>query len=111
VSRGLCRQVYIWAVRAVHSSPSSPWGTCATLGCNMAKLNDEQRHALQVVAREPAGCAEVVLLAEGLSVGQLAALVLDGFAKRRPIVTNVSGREEIVVWMQITDAGRAALAD
>ena len=52
-----------------------------------------------------------MLLAEGFSVGQLAELVIDGFAKRRPIVTNVSGREEIVVWMQITDAGRAALAD
>jgi hypothetical protein len=77
----------------------------------MAKLNEEQRRALQVLARHPVGCAEVVLLAEGFSVGQLAALVIDGFAKRRPIVTNVSGREEIVVWMQITDAGRAALTD
>jgi hypothetical protein len=53
----------------------------------------------------------VALLAEGFSVGQLAALVMDGFAKRRPIVTNVGGREKIVLWMQITDAGRAALAE
>jgi hypothetical protein len=42
---------------------------------------------------------------------QLAALVMDGFAKRRPIVTNVGGREKIVLWIQITDMGRAALAD
>jgi hypothetical protein len=77
----------------------------------MAKLTDEHRRALQVLAREPVGCAEVALLAEGFSVGQLAALVMDGFAKRRPIVTNVGGREKIVLWMQITDAGRAVLAD
>jgi hypothetical protein len=64
-----------------------------------------------LLAREPVGCAEVALLAEGFSVGQLAALVMDGFAKRRPIVTNVGGQEKIVLWMQITDAGRAALAD
>ena len=77
----------------------------------MVKVNDEQRRALQLLAREPVGCAEVALLAEGFSVGQLAALAMDGFAKRRPIVTNVGGREKIVLWMQITDAGRAALAD
>jgi hypothetical protein len=75
------------------------------------EATEEYRRALQVLAREPVGCAEVALLAEGFSVGQLAALAMDGFAKRRPIVTNVGGREKIVVWMQITDAGRAALAD
>jgi hypothetical protein len=77
----------------------------------MAKLTDEHRRALQVLAREPVGCAEVALLAEGFSVGQLATLAMDGFAKRRPIVTNVGGQEKIVLWMQITDAGRAALAE
>jgi hypothetical protein len=85
-------------------------GPCHT-GLQMAKLNDEQRRALQLLARHPVGCAEVALLAEGFSVGHLAALVMDGFAERRPIVTNVGGREKIVLWMQITDAGRAALAD
>jgi hypothetical protein len=80
-------------------------------GLQMAKLTDEHRRALQVLAREPVGCAEVALLAQGFSVGQLATLVMDGFAKRRPIVTNVGGQEKIVLWMQITDAGRAALAE
>jgi hypothetical protein len=80
-------------------------------GLQMAKLTDEHRRALQVLAREPVGCAEVALLAEGFSVGQLATLAMDGFAKRQPIVTNVGGREKIVLWMQITDAGRAALAE
>jgi hypothetical protein len=77
--------------------------TCHT-GLHMAKLNDEQRRALQLLARHPVGCAEVALLAEGFSVGQLAALVMDGFAERRPIVTNVGGREKFVVWMQINAA-------
>jgi hypothetical protein len=84
--------------------------TCHT-GLQMAKLTDEHRRALQALAREPVGCAEVALLAQGFSVGQLATLVMDGFAKRRPIVTNVGGQEKIVLWMQITDAGRAALAE
>jgi hypothetical protein len=56
----------------------------ATLSYNIAKLTDEQRRALQLLAREHAGCAEVVLLAEGFSVGQLAELVIDGFAERQP---------------------------
>jgi hypothetical protein len=77
----------------------------------MTKLNDDQRRALQVLARHPVGCAEVALLAEGFSIGQLAALVMDGFAERRAIVTNVGGQEKIVFWMQINAAGRAALAD
>jgi hypothetical protein len=77
----------------------------------LAKLNDEQRRAPELLARHPVGCAEVALLAEGFSVGQLATLAMDGFAKRQPIVTNVGGREKVVLWMQITDAGRAALAD
>jgi hypothetical protein len=53
----------------------------------MAKLTDEHRRALQVLAREPVGCAEVALLAEGFSVGQLATLAMDGFAKRRKLGT------------------------
>jgi cytochrome P450 len=37
----------------------------------MAKLTDEQRRALQVLAHHPAGCAEAVLLADGFSHDQL----------------------------------------
>jgi hypothetical protein len=77
----------------------------------MSKLNDDQRRALQLLARHPVGCAEVALLADGFSVGELAALVMDGFAERRPIVTNIGGREKIVVWMRINAVGRGALAD
>ena len=77
----------------------------------MAKLNDEQRRALSVLERHPDGCAEAVLLAEGFSVGQLAVLVVDGFAKMRRTATNIGGRQKNVVWMEITEAGRKAIAE
>jgi hypothetical protein len=77
----------------------------------MAKLTDEHRRALQALAREPVGCAEVALLAQGFSVGQLATLVMDGFARGGRSSPMSGGQEKIVLWMQITDAGRAALAE
>jgi hypothetical protein len=55
------------------------------------------------------GCDEAVLLADGFTVGELAALVMDGFAKSRPTVTPVSG--PVVVWVRITAAGREAIAE
>ena len=77
----------------------------------MAQTNDEQLRALRLLARHPGGCAEAVLLAEGFSVGQLAVLVIDGFAKMYRTATDVGGRQKNVVWMQITDEGRKAIAD
>jgi hypothetical protein len=46
---------------------------------------------------------------EGLHVGQLAVLVVEGLAtmQRRP--AQVGGRERTVVWMQITEEGRHAI--
>jgi hypothetical protein len=72
----------------------------------MADLTDEQRRALRLLAR-PGGCAEAVLLAEGFSVGQLAVLVIDGFAKMYRKATDVGS----VVWMEITEEGRKAIAE
>jgi hypothetical protein len=64
-----------------------------------------------VLARHSDGCDEAVLLAEGFSVGQLAVLVVDGFATMQRRRADVSSREGTVVWMHITDAGRQAIAD
>jgi hypothetical protein len=47
-----------------------------------------------------------VLLAEGFSVGPLTVLVRKGLAKKRL----VQGGGHKRVWMQITDAGRMAIA-
>jgi hypothetical protein len=41
----------------------------------------------------------------------LLVLVVEGLAPMQRTVTNIDGREKMVVWMQITDEGRAALAD
>jgi hypothetical protein len=73
----------------------------------MAQLNDEQRRALRILARHLDGCAEEVLLAEGFSVGQLTVLVREGLAGTRL----VQGGSRQRVWVQITDAGRRAIAE
>jgi hypothetical protein len=77
----------------------------------MATLNDERRRALRLLARYPDGCAEAVLLAEGFAVGQLAVLVVDGFAKMYRTPTEVDGRQKNVIWMEITEEGRNAIAE
>jgi hypothetical protein len=77
----------------------------------MPKLTDEQRRALRLLARHPDGCAEAELLVDGFTIGQLTDLVFDGFAKKQPTVTALSEREKIVVWVQITEAGRKAIAE
>jgi hypothetical protein len=73
----------------------------------VAKLNDEQRRALRILARHLDGCAEAVLLAEGFSVGHLTVLVREGLAGTRLVQ---SGSRQ-GVWVQITDAGRKAIAE
>jgi hypothetical protein len=70
----------------------------------MAQLNDEQRRALRILARQLDGCAEA---AEGFSVGQPTVLVREGLAGTRL----VQGGSRQRVWVQITDAGRRAIAE
>jgi hypothetical protein len=52
-----------------------------------------------------------VLLTDGFTIKQLSGLVIDGFATLERRRTNVGGRERPVLWMQITDAGRKAIAE
>jgi hypothetical protein len=73
----------------------------------MTNLTDEQLRALQLLARHPDGCAEAVLLADGFFVGALAVLVVDGFATMHRTATDVGN----VVWMEITEEGRKAIAE
>jgi hypothetical protein len=42
----------------------------------MAKLSEEERRALDVLARHHDGCDEAVLLADGFTIGLLAGLVI-----------------------------------
>jgi hypothetical protein len=45
------------------------------------------------------------LLTDGLTVGQLAGLVFDGFAAASVAHPAVGGREKPVIWVKITEAG------
>jgi hypothetical protein len=79
----------------------------------MAKLTDEQRRALQLLARSPNGCTEAILMAHGLDPAILAKLVLDGLAKVDIHDAKVAGRrvKVKVAWLQITPAERKAIAE
>jgi hypothetical protein len=77
----------------------------------MAKLNDDQRRILRTLAHQKNGCAEATLLADGFSIDQLAGLVVQGYAVMQQRRVEISGRMRTVVWMQITDAGRSAIAE
>ena len=85
-------------------------GAGALDGHTMAQMNDERLRALRLRARHPAGCAEAVLV-RGCSVGQLAVLVLHGFAKMYRTGTDVGGRQRSVIWMEITEEGRQAVPE
>jgi hypothetical protein len=49
----------------------------------LAKLTDEQRRALRVLASHPHGCPEDAMLEQGFTVVQLGQLGYDGLAKLR----------------------------
>jgi hypothetical protein len=62
-------------LRTVDRHPLASVGTLV-LGLRfnpMAKLTDEQRRALRLLARRPDGCARVVLLGYGLKLSMLTA--------------------------------------
>jgi hypothetical protein len=76
----------------------------------MAKLNNDQRRILKTLADQD-GCAEAALLADGFSIDQLAGLVVQGYAVMQRRRVEISGRMRTVVWIQITEAGRDAIAE
>jgi hypothetical protein len=77
----------------------------------MAKLTDEQRGPLEALARHPAGCTEAEVLAGGFSIRQLSGLVIDGYATLQRKSVDVRGRQQMVLWMEITEEGRKAIAE
>jgi hypothetical protein len=52
-----------------------------------------------------------MLSAYGFSYDQLGTIVFDGLATMQPSVTQTAGRKKVVVWMQISAAGRKAIAE
>jgi hypothetical protein len=66
----------------------------------MMNLSDDDRRALDVLARHSDGCDEAVLLADGFTIPLLAGLVIDGFAAGSVARAALNGREKPVVWMR-----------
>jgi hypothetical protein len=71
----------------------------------MANVTDEQRRALRLLARQPDGCAEAMLLDQGFTVWQLCELVLRRLANIR------AADRGTMFLIRITEAGRKAIAD
>jgi hypothetical protein len=75
----------------------------------MAKLTNEHRRALRILARNPNGCTEALMLAYRFTEEMLVELAVDGLLTVQQ--ERVVGRPEMVVRMQITAAGRREIAD
>ena len=73
-------------------------------------LSGEARRALELLARNPDGVNEALLLAHGFSRQLLTSLVRSGLATWHHRAMRAGGRRIIVDYMVITDAGRDALA-
>jgi hypothetical protein len=72
---------------------------------SMAKLTDEHRRALRLQASPPGGYTEADMLTHGFELAMLGDLIFAGFALAAP-------RDALpVMWIEITEAGRKAIAD
>jgi hypothetical protein len=74
------------------------------------KLTHIRRRALELLAGCPAGCREALILAHGFPAVLLDELVGSGLATATPERLMAGARALDVTLMQITDAGRKALA-
>jgi hypothetical protein len=71
-------------------------------------VTSEERRALALLANDPNGATEAMLVAQGFSISMLARLVVDRLVTARH---ESGGRTMDVVRVKITDAGRAALKE
>jgi hypothetical protein len=70
----------------------------------------EQRRALSVLAGSPRGCTVANMLAHGFTNATLNSLVREGLATIEPGTVHTGTRRITVVWVAITDVGRATIA-
>jgi hypothetical protein len=75
-------------------------------------LRPERRRALQLLTRSPNGRSEAIMLAYGFTLDVLSGLASDGLATMQPasVRPRAGARQKIIVWVQITDKGREAIA-
>jgi hypothetical protein len=71
----------------------------------------DQREALRMLAGSPNGSTESILLTHGFGIGTLHDLVGSALATRERRTVRAGQRMIEVTWMEITDAGRQALAE
>jgi hypothetical protein len=69
-----------------------------------------QRDALQMLAGSPDGCTESIMMAHGFAIGMLHDLVSGGLATAERRSVPAGQRLIEVKWMEVTEAGRRALA-
>jgi hypothetical protein len=67
------------------------------------------RRALRLLAGEPEGVIEAMMLAYGFRVELLVDLCIAGLATAKPEQMHAGGRKMEMVRMKITEAGRQAL--
>jgi hypothetical protein len=72
-------------------------------------IGPEQRRALTLLAGDPHGATEEMLMARGFTSAMLASLIVNGLATARHEMVRAGARTVDVVRVQITDAGRKAL--
>jgi hypothetical protein len=75
------------------------------------KLTGEQYSALRLLARSPNGCTDAILLGHGFDLAMLAKLAFDGFANLGAREAMAGSRGMEVFRLQITPAGRKAMAE
>ena len=73
-------------------------------------VSRDQRRVLRLLAAAPNGATEAIMLAHGFTNAMLTVLVREGLATATPETVHAGKRPIEVVRVQITDAGRLALA-
>ena len=76
----------------------------------MAKLSDEQLRALLLLARNPNGCSEALLMSHGFPTEMLDEMLKAGFVLASPEEMKIARKRRKVTLFQITEAGRKAAA-
>jgi hypothetical protein len=76
----------------------------------LAKLTEEQLRAILLLARNPNGCTEAMMMAHGFPTDMLEAFVASGLAKASPEEIKIARKRRKVICLQITDLGRKAAA-
>jgi hypothetical protein len=74
-------------------------------------ISAEHRRALRLLAGNPLGCAEAILLAHGFKTRAAGSPRARRSRATQPGTVRATRRRIKVVWVMITDAGQQALAD